>query len=898
MNADLDRGWLLRAAPMALGLLTCLAPVASAAETEPHWAFVPPQAPPLPAVKAADWPRHPLDRFVLARLEAEGLRPAREADCAALLRRVSLALTGLPPSPAELDAFLADPAPDAFERVVERLLRSPRYGEHMARYWLDAARYADTHGYFTDRERTMWRWRDWVIDAFNRNLPFDQFTIEQLAGDLLPSPSHDQLVATGFNRNNMVNVETGIIPEEYRVEYVVDRVATTSSVWLGLTLACAQCHDHKHDPLSQVDYYRFFAYFNQLPEEGMHRGDDNPKPALAAPLPGQAAELTRVRAALAPLEKALTEPDAALDAQRAAWEGELMARVREAAFKASTAERWELAGPFPPRKGAPVFETAFAPEPGSTDAAPPAWEAKPDYTDNKQVTIPASPGALYLRRTVTSPSARVLKLRYSSDNPSKLWANGALVAALGDAVSGQAAAHDLELTLRAGANEILLKLVDYDGNYSFQWRPQDEVVDGFPLSLVAALTTAPDRRTPAQTLALRRFHRAQHVPSLRSAAGELAELRRQESALENAIPTTMIMRDLAEPRENVVLVRGQYQAHGQKVTPGLPAALLAGGRREAGDRLDLARWLVSPENPLTARVTVNRLWQQFFGTGLVKSVGDFGTLGERPSHPELLDWLAVEFVRSGWDVQALQRMIVTSATFRQWPGVTPELLERDPENRLLARGPRLRMDAEMVRDHALAVSGLLAEQLGGPSVKPYQPAHVWKDVTYDKKNEQHYIQDRGTGLYRRSLYTFWKRQVPPPTLAVFDAPTREVCTLRRQRTNTPLQALALMNDPQFVEAARVLAARVLREGGTDDGRRVVFAFRLATSRTPQPAETQTLEQLLRRQREVFRGDTPAAHALLGVGEARVEASLDPVELAAWTTVTSVLLNLDETITLE
>ncbi len=673
-------------------------------ERATHWSFIPPTRPDLPPVADAGWPRNAIDRFILARLEAAGLQPAPEADRAALVRRLALDLTGLPPSLAEVDAFLADPAPDAYDKLADRLLASPRYGEHMARQWLDAARYADTHGYFTDHERFMWRWRDWVIAAFNRNLSFDRFTIDQLAGDLLPDATTDERIATGFHRNHMMNEETGIIDEEYRVEYVLDRVRTTASVWLGLTLGCAQCHDHKYDPMSQRDFYRFFAFFNNVPESGLSGGKRNAPPLLSLPSPQQTQRL------------------AELDED--------------------------------------------------------------------------------IRRVETS---------------------------LADRVPGDGEAAD-------------------------------------------------DKK---------------------AAAKELADLRAEQKKLRDEIPSVMVLEELPVPRAASILVRGQYDHPGERVEPGVPHALPSLPDGTPPNRLGLARWLTDPSNPLTARVAVNRLWQQVFGRGIVATPEDFGVRGEPPSHPELLDWLATEFVQSGWDVKHMLRLIVTSATYRQSPRVTPQALAVDPQNRLLARSPRYRLDAEAMRDSALAVSGLLTEAIGGPSVKPYQPADLWKDVTYDKKNTQFYVQDHGANLYRRSMYTYWKRQVPPPSMLTLDAPTRELCTVRRQRTNTPLQALVLLNDPQFVEAARALAQRALRASGRDAASdSVAYAFRLATARRPSARETAELLAVYQAARDHYRGDSGRALELVGVGESPRDAAIDAAEHAAMTAVCEVVLNLDETITRE
>jgi hypothetical protein len=688
-----------------------------------HWAYETPVRPPLPPVHDAGWCRNAIDRFVLARLEREGLAPSPEAPRATLLRRVCLDLTGLPPTPAEVDTFLADPAPDAYEKAVDRLLASPRYGERMALDWLDAARYADTNGYQNDFARTMWPWRDWVIDAFNSGMPFDRFTVEQIAGDLLPGAALRQKIATGFNRNNRTVTEAGSIDEEWHVENVVDRVETTSTVFLGLTLGCARCHEHKFDPIAHREFYEFFAFFNSINEKGVYteqRG--NVPPLVAVPSPADVARRNQLDAAVSRAER--------------------IVRVREA-------------------------------------------------------------------------------------------------------------------------------------------RPADRQLgaEGGPLSILG----------PAF-----REHRAAELGQARLA---LEKARQERVEYEKRIPTVMVMEELPRPRDTFVLKRGRYDMPdlSQKVIPDVPACLPPLPAGAPHNRLGLARWLVDPANPLTARVTVNRYWQHYFGVGLVKTAENFGVQGEPPSHPELLDWLATKFVRTGWDVKAVQRSIVTSATYRQSSRATPNLERRDPENRLLARGPRFRLPAEVVRDNALAAAGLLVERIGGPSVKPYQPAGLWEELA-GGAGEGPYIQDRGPNLYRRSLYVYRKRTVPHPDLATFDAPSREVCQVRRARTDTPLQALELLNDVTYVEAARRLGQLMLTEGGSTDEQRLVYAFRRATARPPTAEELRVVARGLARYRERFRADVAAARQFAHHGDSPVDEKLDPVELAACTAAAEVILNLDETCT--
>jgi hypothetical protein len=722
--------------------------VAEGAAYSTHWAFVPPRRPALPAVRDAKWCRNPIDRFILARLEKEGLKPSPEADRPTLIRRVTLDLTGLPPTPAEVDAFLADRAPNAYEKVVDRLLASPRYGERMAWEWLDAARYADTNGYQGDNVRTMWPWRDWVVRALNANMPFDQFVVEQIAGDLLERPTLDQRIATGFNRNHMLNGEGGRIPEESRVDYVVDRTDTTATVFLGLTLGCSRCHDHKFDPFLQKEYYQLSAYFNNLPETGSVDRGGNANPVLPLPTPEQSTQIAVLQA--------------------------------------------------------------------------------------KVQALQASMAAL------------------TADSPE-----------------------------RAGVQK------------------------------------------------------------------QLDEARKALQGVQNGVLVTMVMEERPQPRDTFVLIRGAYDRPAEKVAPGTPASLPPLPKDAPPNRLALARWLVDPANPLTGRVAVNRYWQLFFGTGIVKTAEDFGTQGERPTHPALLDYLASEFSGVGasvagdgererqrdrgrgaargsslspslppaispsstaWDVKAIHRLIVTSSTYRQSSHHTPRPAARrapnpqsairnpqleDPENRLLARGPRFRLSSAQLRDQALAVSGLLVEKLGGPSVKPYQPAGVWEDATF---GQIRYEQDHGEALYRRTLYTFWRRIVAPTEL--FDAASRQTCTVRQARTNTPLHALTTLNDVTYVEAARAFAQRVLQTGGAADSARLDGAYRLAAARLPTPAERRLLLARLARLRAHYAGDTAAAKALLSAGESARDEKLDPTEHAAWTALCNLILNLDEVITRE
>jgi hypothetical protein len=657
------------------------------------------------------------------------------------LRRVTLDLTGLPPTPEEVRAFVADKSPDAYERVVDRLLASPRFGERLAQMWLDLARYADTNGYNNDEERTMWPWRDWVLRAFNANMPFDRFLTVQLAGDLLPGATRAERLATGFCRNHGITTEGGIFPEEYRVEYVADRVHTTATVFLGLSLQCARCHDHKFDPFTTKDYYRFFAYFNNAQDQTVgYNGGAPARPYMALPTPAEQTEMDRVES----LQKKL--------------EGQRQRRADEVAPSLA------------------------------------AWEKTPAAAKTKVADVLKIPAA-----------------KRSNEQQKRL-------------------------------RQFYLDEVDAEG-----------------------------RRLKAEAKAL-------------------ADRR---ATLDKAITRVMVMAEQSTPRKTHILKRGQYNAPGAEVSAGVLENLLPQSPSAPANRLGLARWLTDPRHPLTSRVAVNRAWEMLFGTGIVETSEDFGVQGAWPSHPELLDWLATEFVRTGWDTKGLYRLLVTSATYRQSSAVRPGLLERDPKNRLLARGPRVRLTAEAVRDNALAVSGLLRERFGGPSVKPYQPAGLWEDISVERR--VHYKADEGEGLYRRSLYTYWKRTCAPPGMTALDAPDRETCTVRRARTNTPMQALLLLNDPTYLEASRKLAERMMTAAPEE---RLARGFLLALARPPAEAERQVLENVYRKALARFRADPKAAARFLDVGRSPRAPGLDGAELAAWSTVASLVLNLDEAITKE
>jgi hypothetical protein len=914
------------------------------AKWQAHWAFVAPVRPTDPRVTRADWVRNPIDAFVLARLEREKLGPAPEADGAMLLRRVTLDLTGLPPTPQEVDDFVADRRPDAYERAVDRLLASPRFGERMAVRWMNAARYADTNGYQSDGERIMWRWRDWVLDAYNRNLPFDQFTVEQLAGDLLPDVTLEQKIATGFNRNHRGNGEGGIIPEEYQVEYVVDRVETTATVWLGLTLGCARCHDHKFDPVSQKEFYQLFAYFNNVPEQGRAFKYGNSPPTIASPTQEQQAQLAALDARLAQAQTQWGVVGEALAAAEREWE------------KQGPTGQWYpsrgLSFHLPADSNLPKGVRSVSGVPIITDGVPgkalhfdgmchldagnvgkfgfydkftlAAWV----YATSAGGTIlgrgaDVEQGEGYALRLVHGKlQLNLVKrwlddaLRVETESPLEpgRWhhvaisydgsrvANGVRFYVNGQPAKQRVLLDELNQTfaskepLRIGAGQgsrfqgALGDVRVYDRVLS----EEEASILATAADLAAIAGTPWEKRTASQAAKLRACFLDQAAPEkIKALERQLRALRAERERLMESFPTTMVMEEMPTPRATHVLLRGVYGKPGEHVAPGVPAVFSPLPKEGKNDRLKLARWLMAPENPLTARVAVNRFWQMYFGEGLVKTPEDFGLQGEPPSHPELLDWLATEFVRLGWDVKAMQRLIVTSATYRQSSRGSRGLTQRDPDNRLLARGPRHRLSAEMVRDQALFASALLVEKVGGPSVKPYQPKGIERELGADP-----YVQDHGDKLYRRSLYTFWKRTVAPPLLTTFDAPGRETCVVRETRTNTPLQALNLLNDATFVEAARVLAERVLRRKSATDDERLTRAFRLVLARPPRAAELKVLRNALAHHRAVYVADGTKALALLQVGETPRDEKLDAVEVAALANVVSVIFNLDEALNKE
>ncbi len=911
-----------------------------------HWAFVPlPAQVPIPAVKQSSWPRGTIDRFILARLEQHGLAPSPEADRATWLRRVTLDLTGLPPTLAELDAFLNDRSPEAYETVVDRLLASPRFGERLASDWLDLARYADTHGYQHDRYRAMWPYRDWVIRAFNRNQPFDEFLTWQLAGDLLPNATKEQRLATAFNRLHMQNEEGGIVEEEFRVAYVVDRVNTMGTAFLGLTLECSRCHDHKYDPISMKDFYGLFAFFQNIDEAGQ-----TPyfTPAMAVPTlllstEAQDAELARLARKIADKEAELRRlrDDAAT---KSAYEGWLArgsgAKEIPGLVGAFSFEDW---------KNNQIGNSANAKQPGRTHDSPrpipgkvgqagelsgengfefpgighfsrsdpftlALWVKPPKHVPRAVVVhhskAPVDAGSRGYELLLEDGRVAFglhhmwpgnsLKVRTRQPLTTNAWTH---VTATYD---GSSRASGVRLFLDGKAVEVdvirdgLWKDITYfdsggEPNLTIGYRFRDVgfkggAVDEFhvysrQLTEVEAARLA-GAEEPEQGL-FELFFATEYEPA-RQLVTELQRLRAEQNRLINPIPEIMVMQELPQPKPAHVLKRGAYDALGESVTMATPAALPPFPQGVPRNRLGLAHWLTQPDHPLTARVTVNRFWQQMFGTGLVETSDNFGATGSPPTHPELLDWLARDFLEQGWNVKRLLKQLALSATYRQSAKVTPELLAKDPFNHLLTRGPARRLTAEMLRDQALFVSGLLVEKQGGPSVYPYQPAGLWNEAM----GRPHYPQSKGADLYRRSLYTFWKRTVPHPQMTTFDAADRSVCSARRLTTSTPLQALALLNDPQLVEAARFLGQRLLTEGGATTAERVAWAFCLVTGRKATAKEVEVLVQLFDEQKAEFDREATSAEKLLTVGASRSHRVKQPTELAAAASVALAILNHD------
>ncbi|MEW4455346.1 DUF1553 domain-containing protein [Bremerella sp. JC817] len=909
---------------------------------EDLWSLQPIKKTDLPEVRQADWPANAIDFFTLSKMEANGLAPAEPASRHQWLRRVTFDLTGLPPTPKEIERYLADDSPKAESKVIQRLLASPAYGEHFAREWLDLGRYADTHGYSIDSHRDMWRYREWVIEALNENMPFDQFTIEQLAGDLLPDPTIDQLTATGFHRNTPVNDENGAFDEEYRHAYVVDRVNTTGTVWLGMTLACAQCHDHKYDPISQRDFYQMAAYFDNVDEKGLDGSLGNAVPVIKSPTKAQRRRLAELKADREQAQAAIAGMLADEYVNMPAWEDTARREGRAALVEESQLLAKCGFDQLPIDSDVISLEGEAILVPGKVEQAllgngnlhlalkrkkpgvislsawlyptidRPQTLYAAQLADGSNVELNQTGGEFELVQT--SPQGDVRRWHAKTTQwETNLWQHVAVtIDPAGPADSAiwvrgkrlvlEPETEDEEASVEAvrdppTPSETLLAargLIDQVRIDGRRWSDEEVAVlaGGNPIAQLLAIP--PRQRSAEETSRLKRYYLQETEAEFIRLEKVVADRGYQIERLEAEYPETMVMRERTNPRTSHIRERGAWDQLGEVVDPMVPTQLFSAAAKGKNDRLQLAQWLVHEKNPLTARVIVNRYWAHYFGTGLVKTVEDFGTRGDLPSHPELLDYLASDLIASGWDLKRLQNLIVSSNTYRQSSHVGEEAYREDPDNRLLARGPRLRLSAEEIRDQALAASGLLVRTIGGPSVKPYQPPGLWEEISSGPQfSAQSYDQEHGERLYRRSLYTYWKRSSPPPNMLAFDAPNRETCVAQRSRTNTPMQALVLLNDVTFVEAAKVLASEVLRNQSFERDPAIEEAFLRVVSRPITREELTLLVQLHRRELARFAREEHAVKDLLSEGETHVEPS---PELAAMTVVCHTILNLDEAVT--
>ena len=855
--------------------------VQQGAEWSKHWSFIP--------LRPIDNPAASIDKFVRARLELEGLKPAPEASKERLIRRVTFDLTGLPPTLQEIDDFLAGKSPDAYERVIDRLLASPAYGERMAVDWLDVARYADTYGYQADRFNHLWPWRDWVIQAFNKNLPFDDFIIWQIAGDLLPNATREQKMATAFHRNHRQTNEGGSVDEEFRVEYNADRVNTTASAFLGLTMECARCHDHKYDPIKQKDYYRMFAFFNSTDESGLysHFTDAIPSPALLLYEGDQEKRHEELKRAIVKNENKVARHSLVQTGEVAHYTFDA-GKGTNAVSSNYTAKLNDVPKTVPGKFGDAL---KFDGENSVTIDKVANFKRSDPFSFSFWLNIPEERDEIVVMHHQQAGSDAgyngyqfILENGRASFGLIHFWPGNALKVRTREKFPLNQWVH-VVITYDGSSRAAGVKIFR-DGREADLEVVRDSLykdfANGVPLTLAARFRGRGFKDGMIDDLKI--YDRC----LVADIDPELKKLRDDENTLVNSVREIMVMGDAPQPRPTFVLKRGAYDAHAEQVDPGTPDAIMPLDPSLPRNRLGLAKWLVDPQNPLTARVIVNRYWQMFFGRGIVVTAEDFGSQGQLPTHPELLDWLAKHFMDSKWDPKALAKTIVMSATYRQSSQASPELLARDPENRLLARGPKNRLTAEMLRDNALAAAGLLVRKIGGPSVKPYQPEGLWEE----KSGGWKYDMDKGEGLYRRSLYTYWKRASQHPMMITFDAAERNSCIVRRQTTTTPLQALVLLNDTQFVEAARKLAERTIREAGADENGRVKYMFRLLTSRQPSDRELQVLEALLDEQAPLF-ADNQRADALAKVGEAPVESDAPKRELAAYTVLANALLSFDD-----
>ena len=892
--------------------------VQEGAQYSKHWAYLPPQRPTVPEVEQKEGIYNPIDSFVIRRLEELNRRPASSATRDVLIRRVTYDLTGMPPSIAEIDAFEQDsnPVDEAYETVVDRLLQSPHYGEHMARFWLDAARYADTSGYQYDRERQQWVWRDWVIHAFNSNMPFDKFTIQQIAGDLLPNATEHQRLATGFNRNHPITIEGGVVDEEYRNEYVIDRVVTTSTVWLGQTFLCARCHNHKYDPVSQENFYQFYSFFNNVPERGLHGFD--PKLQIASPLDQR---IRRLNTQVDEAESELTK----LDLPFSDWERTLRSELPEwipavpdlvsssggaipiklddnsVLMSGDNPETDDYEVQFKPNHPIQAIRLEALVDPSLTAGSASRGSNGNFVLSEFEVEALIAPGKEFTNFAVQNAVADYEQSGYTVD-----YAHDGKVDRGGWAVDGNTkpanrmATFNLVQAIPAGATLRIILRHRYGLSHQIgRFRLAFSEKPSLSRDAETLLQADPKKRSAKQEFSLREFLVSRFGDAASREAYQKIETLRNELKKASTLPATMVMSEMPEPRKAFVLERGEYDKpiHDRPVSPGVPESIGSLPDDAPQNRLGLAQWLIAPDQPLTARVTVNRFWQRLFGVGLVKTSEDFGSQGEYPSHPDLLDWLAVEFMDNGWDIQHILKQIVLSNTYRQSSFLDDESEQLDPENRLLARGPRFRLDGEAIRDTALKVSGLLDATVGGPSVYPYHPNGLWLEINNRPNYSRPYPhQKESAHNHRRTLYTFWKRTVPPPSVATFDAPSREYCVVRRSSTNTPLQAFVMLHDPQFIEAARHLGMRMLREGGETIESQIKFGFRCCTSRNATDQELDVLLDAYSDRIEEYRKKPDRANQVLSVGISGIDETYDRAELATMTHVARMLMNLSEFLT--
>lgn len=933
--------------------------ITSGAEYQPHWSFIPPQKPELPKIKNEGWVKQPFDYFVAAKLEDHGLIPANEANRRTLARRVSLDLIGLPPNPQWVEEFVNDRSNNAYEKLVDRLLGSVHWGEHRGRYWLDAARYADTHGIHFDNYREIWAYRDWVIQAFNRNLPFDQFTIEQLAGDLLPESTLEQKVASGFNRCNITTNEGGIIDEEYAVLYTRDRTETTGQVWMGLTVGCAVCHDHKFDPISQKEFYELAAFFNNTTQPIRDRNIKDPPPVLTVPTPDDRARWDALPSKIQQAQQAVAKHRTDSEPKFADW---LSKADKEQFASKAPSEGLYLDATLTEGKGESV-EFSIDNEKqhvALTESA--TWQDDPQQHKalNIQGTALELPDVGNFENTQAFTMSAWVKLpandtfgaicaKMNDVDGYRGWDFWVQRRQIGTHIIHKWPGNAIKVAAKeqVPANEWTHVVVSYDGSNKaagvkvyYNGKPQKTNVEVDTLSetiqtdvpfkvgqrhtkaqlggaihglkiyqrsldegqvallarlaqFSAFISKPADQQTETEKKIILDWWLGEYDNQYNSLTVQVANLEREQADIKARGTVAHVMNERNEEAMAYILFRGEYDQRRDEVKASTPQALPTMPDDLPRNRLGLAQWLLRPEHPLTTRVTVNRFWQQLFGTGLVRSSGDFGITGELPSHPELLDWLAINFRENNWDVKRFFKMLVMSATYRQAAVTTAEKLEKDPDNRLLSRGPRFRMDAEMVRDYALATSGLLVPKIGGPSVKPYQPEGVWEAVAMPESNTRNYKRETGDNLYRRSMYTFWKRSAPPASLEIFNAPSRENCAVRRERTNTPLQALVTLNDPQYIEAARVLAQRVLKQKDASMIQRANFVMYRLLARPLTEAEKSIIASSFADLFAYYQSHPDDAKQLISVGDSKNNEDVDAPTLAAWTMLINQLMNLDE-----